>query len=97
MLYIVASLVTSRLAGRFGNSRFLAIVMGGLLARMAVALVAVALVLVWLPVDALPFVGAFFAVFTVGLVGEVLLMHRYPVSGSAGTPDHDDSDVSSAA
>jgi uncharacterized membrane protein len=76
-MYAVASLVTHRIALRTDHrNQFLAIAMGGLLARMALALTLVTVTLVFVPVDETAFIGSFFGVFVVTLIMEVLHLHR---------------------
>lgn len=77
LLYALASYVTHRLALHSGSrNQFLAIAFGGLLARMAFALLLVTVTLVFVPVDETAFIGSFFGVFVVTLIMEVLHFHR---------------------
>ena len=73
--YVLASLLMNRLAAR-DQQRFLLIALGGVGARIGVAILAITLVLVLMPVNAGWFIGAFFSVFLVGIVAEVVLLHR---------------------
>ncbi|NBC16925.1 MAG: hypothetical protein GVY18_06355 [Bacteroidetes bacterium] len=74
--YIVASLLTHRWAARQRNRRFLAIVLGGMVVRMIVALALVGGIAALAPIHLPSFIGAFFATFVVGLAVEVALLHR---------------------
>ncbi len=76
VLYSVASLLANRYAMRQDQQRFMLLVIGGMMARIAATLVLVALVLVLLPVQQVAFIGAFFGVFVIGLAVEVLSLHR---------------------
>ncbi|PEN13559.1 hypothetical protein CRI94_09620 [Longibacter salinarum] len=77
LLYAIASLITHRVALQSGSrNQFLAIAFGGLLARMAFALLLVTVTLVFVPVDETAFIGSFFGVFVVTLIMEVLHLHR---------------------
>ena len=81
VLYIASSLVINRFAARFKTRRFMLIATSGIMVRLAVALIFVILVLLRLPVEALPFIGAFLATFTLGLGFEIWSMHRRPLTG----------------
>jgi hypothetical protein len=85
VLYIAASLLTHRWAARHRTQRFLAIVLGGMLVRMIVALTLVGGIAAFVPVHLPSFIGAFFATFVAGLMIEVVLLHRR----GAGTPSED--------
>lgn len=74
--YGAVSYVTYRMALRAPGQRFLQILLASLLLRMFTALVVIALVMTFVPVQELSFLGAFFAVFIVGLVLEVWVLHR---------------------
>jgi hypothetical protein len=77
VIYAAASLFTHRLALRQSNqNQFLAIAFGGLLARMAFALLMVTVTLIFIPVHRTAFIGSFFGVFTITLIIEVLDLHR---------------------
>lgn len=77
VLYGASSLATHRWALRVRDrNRFLAITVGGLVVRMAVALAAVGLTLSFVPVHEAAFMGSFFGVFVVTLIIEVLHLHR---------------------
>lgn len=92
MLYTVASWAVNQMAARFESHRFMLIVISGMMARLAVALALVILILVRFPVDARVFLVAFMATFVLGLLWEVRAIHRYapPPSGADGAPpDHD--------
>lgn len=87
VFYIASSLLITRLAARFETRRFMLIVVSGVMARLAVALIAVVLVLQLLPVKELPFIGAFLATFTLGLAAEVGWVHRRPLPGDRSFDD----------
>lgn len=76
ILYGVASLVTSRVAVRYGDQQFMLIFLGGMLARLAVAAALVLLVLVLFDVHAPAFIGTLLVVFLLGLIAEVWIIHR---------------------
>ncbi len=75
-LYSLSSVVASRYALRQPQRRFMLVVVGGMMARIAVTLVLVGLTLVLLPVEQVAFIGSFFGVFVIGLVVEVVSVHR---------------------
>jgi len=77
LLYGVSSLVAHRFALRANDrNQFLGIVFGGLLTRMALALLSVMLVISYVSVSVTAFIGSFFGVFVVSLIIEVLYLHR---------------------
>lgn len=77
VFYASASLFTHRLALRQSNrNQFLAIAFGGLMARMAFALLTVTITLIFIPIHRTAFIGSFFGVFTITLIIEVLDLHR---------------------
>lgn len=81
LLYGAASLATIRLAARYGDQKFMLVFLGGLMARLAVAVVLVMLVVALLEVHTLAFIGTLFFVFFLGLVLEVWLVHRRRLEG----------------
>lgn len=77
LLYGLASFLTWKWAERHRSTgRYLMIFLGGMIARLFAALALVVLVVALVPVHVGFFVGAFLAVFLVGLIAEVLQMHR---------------------
>lgn len=77
LLYGIASLATLWLAARFDRAQlFMLVFFGGMMVRLAVALALVGLVLTFLAVQALAFVGSFLVVFLIGLVIEISRLHR---------------------
>lgn len=68
----------ARRAGSLGSDRALRLVLGGMMARMALLLAAVALVLVFVPVQRGAFVGGLGVLFVAGLVAEVALVLSRP-------------------
>lgn len=80
LVYGLASYAANRFAMRQNQRLFMLIVIGGMLVRMLVALALVALVLLALPVDQVSFIGSFFVVFVIGLIGEVWSVARHLTS-----------------
>ncbi len=76
LLYSLASLVTNRIALRQEQRLFMVIVLGGMVARMMAALLAVVLILWLVPVEQAVFVGSFLGVFIIGMMVEVWSLHR---------------------
>lgn len=76
VIYIMASWLTYRLASGQSDATFFKIYFGGMTVRMFVTLLAVGVVLLVFDVPEIAFLGAFFLVFVLGLVLEVLLLHR---------------------
>ena len=72
----VASYVLYRVGYERSSKAFLWIVFGGMVARFVTATVVVGLVLLYLPVDRLAFVGGFLVAFAVGTAAEILLIQR---------------------
>jgi drug/metabolite transporter (DMT)-like permease len=77
VVYGLASLASHRWALQADSpTRFLSILIGSLLARMAAALVALTLVLATTSLDERAFIGSFFGVFVLALIFEVAYLHR---------------------
>ncbi|MDE2955492.1 MAG: hypothetical protein OXU68_00570 [Bacteroidota bacterium] len=72
--YVTASMLVSRLARR--SQRFVLVVLGGMLVRIAAAVVILVASALLLPVYAPAMIAAFLCVFLVGLGVEVLLILR---------------------
>ena len=84
-----ASFLLYRVARNKPHGAFMTIVFGGMVARMMVVLALLALVIVFLPVSRLAFIGAFFVTFTVAMTAEVILLQRRaspPASSSTESP-----------
>lgn len=69
-----AALWIVRRASALGPTRGMQLVLAGMVARMSVALAAVALVLVFVPVHRAAFVGGLGVLFVLGLAAEVLFV-----------------------
>lgn len=52
------------------------IVMGGMVARLFVALIILTLILVFAPIHKVAFLLGFFVIFTIGLTLEIVTLHR---------------------
>ncbi|MBO6574096.1 MAG: hypothetical protein JJ896_01665 [Rhodothermales bacterium] len=76
VVYGLASFITYRLALRKSARTFMMVAFGGMAIRLMMAATAVVLVLALAPVQPLPFVTSFFAVFAMALVLEVTVLHR---------------------
>ncbi len=75
-LYGLAFLFTSMLASRFSDNRFLLIVFGGMLARMAILLLAISIVVLFIPVKIFVFVVALVTTVLISMSLEVWIMYR---------------------
>jgi len=82
LLYGASSYATYRLALHRPDRKFIALVLGGVMVRMFVALVVMTMIIALAPVDIAPLVGAFFAVFLVGLLVEIFVIHRRQTAAS---------------
>lgn len=71
-----ASFLLYRVARNKSHGTFMAIVLGGMVARMFAVLALLALVIVFLPVSRVAFIGAFFATFAVAMTAEIILLQR---------------------
>ena len=79
--YTAAALLVARRAKSVGDgNKALQLVLGGMLARMAVMLVAFAAVVAFVPVQRGPFVLGLGVVFVLGLVAEVLFVSGRPAA-----------------
>ncbi len=76
LLYNAASLVANWYAMRQNQRVFLLIVVGGMVVLMTIALALVALVVVLVPVQQTAFFASFLGVFVMGMIVEVLRLHR---------------------
>jgi len=87
-LYSVSALGLGRIAMRSSRRNFMMIVMGGMMARLFVAIIILTLVLLFAPVNKMAFLLGFFVIFVIGLTAEVLTLHRQQLSkeeaGSTG-------------
>lgn len=84
MAYGLSSYVTAWFAARQPGRRFLVLLLGGMLARMAVALALLALALAFVPMHRGVLAGSFLLIFSAGLVAEVALIHRNGGPGPNG-------------
>lgn len=75
LAYYASSVVTHHFAARH-PAAFFVIALGGMLVRMTLCLAGATLTLALLPVQPLPFLGTFMALFVVGLTLEILRLHR---------------------
>jgi len=71
-----ASFLLYRVARNKPHGTFMAIVFGGMVARMFAVLALLALVIVFLPVSRVAFIGAFFTTFAVAMTAEIILLQR---------------------
>lgn len=80
-----ANTAASILLYHFGRKKpgasFYRIVFAGLVVRMVVVLLMVALIIQWSSVNVSAFVGSLLAVFVVGLGLEIYVMHNNPAGG----------------
>ncbi len=82
LLYGAASLVTARLALRQPGQRFMLVFLGGMMARLGLAIVLVLLVLLLFEVQVRAFIGTLLVVFLLGLAAEVWFVHRRRPGGT---------------
>ena len=75
-VYSAAALLVGKAAMKASSRTFMMIVMGGMVARIFIAIIILTLVLLFAPVDQTVFLIAFFAVFIVGLALETITLHR---------------------
>ena len=88
--YSAAATLLGRIAMKSSRRTFMMIVMGGMVARMFVALIILALVLVFAPIHKTAFLLGFFVVFVIGLTYEILTLHRQQQAASEeGTSSND--------
>ena len=74
--YVLSAYIMFRFALSRGQRMFLIISLGGIGIRLLVAISAITLILVLSSVHQPAFLGGFFAVFVLGLILEVLMLHR---------------------
>ena len=88
LLYGLVSYLGYKRALLASHHRFLLLALGGMTVRLLVVVSLIAVILSLSLVQATPFVGAFFAVFIVALVLEVLALHRrQPARARNASPD----------
>ncbi|MDA0874418.1 MAG: hypothetical protein O3C45_05070 [Bacteroidetes bacterium] len=80
--YSAAAAFLGRVAMRSSKRTFMMIVMGGMVARMFVALIILTLVLVFAPIHKTAFLLGFFVVFLIGMTIEILTLHRHQQAAS---------------
>lgn len=76
VLYGLASYLGYKRALLASPRRFMLLALGGMTVRLFVAVMVITLTLVLAPVQPMPFIGSFFALFLMALVLEVLVLHR---------------------
>ncbi len=89
VVYSVSAIVLGRVAMKSPGRTFMMIVMGGMVARIFVALIILTLILLFAPVNQLAFLMGFFVVFVIGLTVEIVTLHRSQKAVSA-VPDAPD-------
>lgn len=85
-MYGLSAYFMSRSALHKSNRAFMVLVLGGMSARLFLTLIVIAIILVVVPIDKTVFVTTFFALFLVGLVLEITILHRRQ-SGTAKRTD----------
>ena len=80
--YSAAATFLGRIAMRSSRRTFMMIVMGGMVARMFVALLILTLVLVFAPIHKTAFLLGFFVVFLIGMTYEILSLHKQQQAAS---------------
>ena len=75
--YSAVAFVLGRLALRSSRQTFMMIVMGGMVARMLVALFILTLILVFAPIHKVAFLTGFFVVYLAGQTFEIVTLHRH--------------------
>lgn len=76
VVYSVSAIVLGRVAMKSPGRTFMMIVMGGMVARIFVALIILTLTLLFAPVNQLAFLMGFFVVFVIGLTLEIVMLHQ---------------------
>jgi hypothetical protein len=84
-LYVLSAYLTFRFALSRGQRMFLIVALGGIGVRLMVAVSVITLVLVLSSVNQPAFLAGFFAVFVLGLILEVLMLHRGQLAASQKT------------
>ena len=74
--YSAVAYLLGRAALRSSRQTFMVIVMGGMVARMLVALLILTLILVFVPIHTVAFLLGFFGVFMIGMTFEIVTLHR---------------------
>lgn len=82
VVYSAAATFLGRVAMRSSKRTFMMIVMGGMVARMFVALIILTLVLIFAPIHKTAFLLGFFVVFLIGMTIEILTLHRQQQAAS---------------
>ncbi len=74
---VAAGFLSYRVARNKPHGTFMVIVFGGMVGRMMLVLALLAIIIVFLPVSRVGFVGAFFATFALATVAEIILLQRW--------------------
>ena len=75
-LYSFAALWLGKLAVNSSQRTFMMIVMGGMVARLFVTVIALTLILLFTSLDSTALLVGFFIVFAIGLTAETIILHR---------------------
>jgi hypothetical protein len=76
VFYGLSAIFVTSWAMNKSHRSFMLLVLGGMMARLFVTILAITLILLLVPVDTMVFIISFFVLFVVGLVLEVVLLHR---------------------
>ena len=87
-VYVLSAYLMFRFSLSRGQRMFLIVALGGIGIRLLVAVSVITLILVLTSVNQPAFLGGFFAVFVLGLILEIVLLHRGQLAASqhAGDP-----------
>lgn len=77
-MYVASSYVSVRVALRKPERLFNLLVLGGMAIRLFLAVSIIAVVIAIVPVDLRTFIASFFTVALIGMIFEVLKLHRSP-------------------
>ncbi len=92
-IYSVAAFLLGRLAMKSSQRTFMMIVMGGTVARLFVAMIILTLIILFAPVNQMAFLAGFFAIFVIGLAGEIVTLHKTQKAASNDSLETDANEV----
>jgi len=85
-MYVLLVYAGLRLARGMGRKTFMMIVFGGMAIRLFVAAAVIALVVALAPVSKIVYLATFFGFFLIGLILEVIVVHRNRFSAGQESP-----------
>lgn len=87
-VYVLLIFLGLKLALRQKKHSFMLFIFGGMTVRLFLSVAAIALIIALVPIEKAVFLTAFLGVFLIGLIVEVVILHRQQGSPSNGETSH---------